>query len=113
MKLLRGLAKILIKIGRWLLGDLLEAKLADMLGYLRRKAARFSAKAKAAKTEARRAWLRMRARNWNAAATWLADHWPDAERLLDDAAARAAAGIDKIPRYSADESFRRWRRKHG
>lgn len=112
MTVLRGLARVLVSIGAWILRRRRRWGWAKIVAYLEVSAEKFADKAERVGRRAalRAEWLRGRAKRWRAAAEWLSAKGPDADLALEFAAERARAGIDAIPDNALNESFAAWRR---
>lgn len=95
------LRRILIKIGRWVLRNVIIEGAKGLAVYLRMRARHFLERREVEKNAAKRGRLRRRARRYNAAAAWFDEH---AARLT----ARALAVYDRqsarIPDCSACEA---------
>jgi hypothetical protein len=76
--------RILVAIGRWLLGVVRRRGIPILVGYMLERIEVFRARLRRAKTDRRMKWLRGRIRRWTAAAKWLTAHASDLhERALE------------------------------
>jgi len=112
LSILRGLARVLLSIGGWLLRQGARVGWRKLVAYLEVRAEHFAERGRelGEKMALRREWLRDRARRWRRAAKWLEANWPSIDGAIADAEARATAGIDAIPEHVDAEDLRRWKR---
>lgn len=69
-----ALRRILIRIGRWVLDDLLEDGVRFVGRYMLKRCKVFRRRLERARTKIRRGWLRRRIVRWQKAAAWLFDN---------------------------------------
>ena len=107
--LLKRLARLLLKVGGWVLKAIARRGRKDLVAYLEVRADLLDARRRRARAALRKEWLALRVRAWRALAKFLREH--DAlDDALDDAAARAASLVDRVPESVDQEDYRRWRR---
>lgn len=111
-KILRGLARILVAIGGWVLRVLARKGLDATIAYLDARADHLAEREKRARAGSlRREWLHQRVLAWRRAVRWLRGRaYLELDDALGDAEERAKAAIDRIPDKAEAEDFRRWKR---
>lgn len=109
-----GLRRVLLAIGRWLMGVIRDEGVKFLAGYMRQRVHVF--RKRLAKVVARRhakwrpRWLRGRIRRWNYAIAWLqSKHAAKLKGEVLRAADHKATYL--IPEEAPGESFGRWRRQ--
>lgn len=100
-----ALRRLILHLGRWVLGSLRRNGAQNLASYMRIRANDvFTARLKRARTKRRKKWLRGRIRRWLLVSTWLEKHSKKISNKVADAL--EALGIaDKIPMRSP------WERK--
>lgn len=96
-RILRALARVLWRIGSWVLRKLARWSYAKVCAYVELRAGAFDDEADELDEGPRRRWLRARADRWRSVATWLRRRWPDAREALRRADADARRIVDEVP----------------
>ncbi len=101
----KGLARILLAIGGWLLGELVHEGALSVAAILRSGARKIRGKRKRARTERKKNWLMARERRWLRAARWFQ---AQAERLSKRAvrSLEQYAETQDVPFHSPQETYR-------
>lgn len=104
------LRRVLLNIGRWLLGALAEEGTSGLRSYMRQRVRVFERRKKRARAKLRREWLAGRIGRWKRAIKWL--EGKDAKRMTGDVIDAAMKRADEeIPEEAPEESFTKWERR--
>lgn len=98
-----ALRRILIRLGRWVLDDVLEDGLSFVARYLLKRVKVMRRRLGRARTKWRRRWLRARIGGWVHASEWLTSH---AASLTKRALRLYERLAERIPETSRHESAR-------
>ncbi len=103
------LRRVLLSVGRWVLGALAEEGTAGLVSYMRQRVRVFQRRMKRAHANLRREWLTGRIDRWKRAIKWLrGDEAKQLNREVIDAAMERAD--QEIPEVAPEESFTKWER---
>lgn len=98
-----ALRRILIRLGRWVLDDLVEDGVRFVARYLLKRVRVFARRLGRARTKLRRRWLRGRIGRWRDASAWLT---ANASSLRGKALDLYSELAERIPQTSRFESAR-------
>src|SRR5690606_4010863 len=101
---LRALARVLWRIGSWLLRKVARWGHERVCAYVELRAGAFDDEADELDEGPRQRWLRERAKRWRSVAGWLRRRWPDAREALRRADEAARRIVDDVPEIVPDET---------